>query len=52
LVKNLNLNYKVVYAGSEAALIQAFRQAEANKKPLLGYFYEPSGSCPRCRWSR
>jgi len=41
LVKNLNLNYQVVYAGSEAALIQAFRQAEANKKPLLGYFYEP-----------
>ena len=27
--------------GSEAALIQAFRQAEQNKKPLLGYFYEP-----------
>ncbi len=41
LVKNLNLNFKVVYAGSEAALIQAFRQAEANKTPLLGYFYEP-----------
>ena len=41
LVKNLNLNYQVVYAGSEAALIQAFRQAEANKTPLLGYFYEP-----------
>ena len=41
LVKNLNLNYKVVYAGSEAALIQAFRQAEANKKPLIGYFYDP-----------
>ncbi|HKQ00081.1 MAG TPA: ABC transporter substrate-binding protein [Actinomycetes bacterium] len=41
LVKNLNLNYKVVYAGSEAALIQAFRQAEANKTPLLGYFYDP-----------
>jgi glycine betaine/proline transport system substrate-binding protein len=40
-VKNLNLNYQVVYAGSEAALIQAFRQAEANKTPLLGYFYEP-----------
>ena len=31
LVKNLNLNYKVVYAGSEAALIQAFRQAEAKQ---------------------
>jgi glycine betaine/proline transport system substrate-binding protein len=31
----------VVYAGSEAALIQAFRQAETNKKPLIGYFYDP-----------
>ena len=41
LVKNLKLDYKVVYAGSEAALIQAFRQAEEKKKPLLGYFYEP-----------
>jgi glycine betaine/proline transport system substrate-binding protein len=41
LVKNLNLNYKVVYAGSETALIQAFRQAEAKKTPLIGYFYEP-----------
>ncbi|HET6627244.1 MAG TPA: ABC transporter substrate-binding protein [Nocardioidaceae bacterium] len=41
LVKNLNLDYKVVYAGSEAALIQAFRQAEKNQKPLLGYFYDP-----------
>jgi glycine betaine/proline transport system substrate-binding protein len=41
LVKNLKLNYKVVYSGSEAALIQSFRQAEATKKPLIGYFYEP-----------
>jgi len=41
LVKNLGLNYKVVYAGSEAALIQAFRAAEKNKTPMLGYFYEP-----------
>ncbi len=41
LIKNNNLNYKVVYAGSEAALITAFRQAEKQKKPLLGYFYEP-----------
>ena len=41
LVKNLNLNYKVVFAGSEAALIQAFRTAEQNKTPLLGYFYSP-----------
>jgi glycine betaine/proline transport system substrate-binding protein len=41
LVKNLNLNFKVVYAGSEAALIEAFKSAEQNKKPLIGYFYEP-----------
>jgi glycine betaine/proline transport system substrate-binding protein len=41
LVKNLKLNYKVVYAGSEAALITAFKQAEQKKTPLLGYFYAP-----------
>jgi glycine betaine/proline transport system substrate-binding protein len=41
LVKNLNLNYKVVYSGSEAALITTFRQAEQNKKAVIGYFYEP-----------
>ena len=41
LVTNLKLNYKVVYAGSEDALIEAFRQGEAQKTPVLGYFYEP-----------
>lgn len=41
LVKNLELDFEVVYAGSEAALITAFRQAEANREPLIGYFYEP-----------
>jgi glycine betaine/proline transport system substrate-binding protein len=41
LVKNLGLNFEVVYAGSEAALIQAFRKAEENKEFLIGYFYEP-----------
>jgi glycine betaine/proline transport system substrate-binding protein len=41
LVKNLDLDYKVVVGGSEAALIQSFRSAEENKKPLLAYFYEP-----------
>jgi glycine betaine/proline transport system substrate-binding protein len=41
LVKNLKLDFKVVYAGSEAALITAFRQAEKQKEPLLGYFYAP-----------
>ena len=41
LVKNLNLSYKVVQGGSETALIQSFRTAEQNKKPLLAYFYSP-----------
>jgi glycine betaine/proline transport system substrate-binding protein len=41
LVKNLDLDYEVVYAGSEAALIEQFRSAEENKTPMLGYFYEP-----------
>ncbi|MBA3249683.1 MAG: ABC transporter substrate-binding protein [Geodermatophilaceae bacterium] len=41
LVANLDLNYTVVYAGSEPALIQAFRSAEENRTPLLGYFYDP-----------
>jgi glycine betaine/proline transport system substrate-binding protein len=41
LVKNLKLDYKVVYAGSETALIQAYRNAEKNKEWVIGYFYEP-----------
>jgi glycine betaine/proline transport system substrate-binding protein len=41
LVKNLGLDFTVVYAGSENALIDAFRSAERNRKPLLGYFYSP-----------
>ncbi|GAA1757256.1 ABC transporter substrate-binding protein [Luedemannella helvata] len=41
LVKNLGLNFKVVYAGSEDALIAAFKKAEEQKQWLIGYFYEP-----------
>jgi glycine betaine/proline transport system substrate-binding protein len=41
LVKNLGLNFKVVFAGSEAALIQAFKTAEQQKKWVIGYFYDP-----------
>ncbi len=41
LVRNLDLDYQVVYAGSEAALITAFRKAQEEKTPLLGYFYAP-----------
>ena len=41
LVQNLSLNFKVVYTGSETALIQAFKTAEQQKKWVIGYFYEP-----------
>ncbi|SFE31288.1 glycine betaine/proline transport system substrate-binding protein [Actinoplanes philippinensis] len=41
LIENLKLNYTVVYAGSEDKLIAAFRKAQEDKTPLLGYFYEP-----------
>ncbi|MEV4701672.1 ABC transporter substrate-binding protein [Actinoplanes sp. NPDC049316] len=41
LIKNLKLDYTVVYAGSEDALIAAFRKAQAKRQPLIGYFYTP-----------
>jgi glycine betaine/proline transport system substrate-binding protein len=41
LIANLHLNFKVVYAGSEAGLIQAFRTAEKNHTWVIGYFYAP-----------
>jgi glycine betaine/proline transport system substrate-binding protein len=41
LIKNLDLDFKVVYSGSEAATITAFQQATEQKSPLIGYFYEP-----------
>jgi glycine betaine/proline transport system substrate-binding protein len=41
LIANLKLNYKVVFSGSEAATITAFKQAAANQTPLIGYFYDP-----------
>ncbi len=41
IVDNLNLDFKVVFSGSEAASIAAFQKAEENKEFLIGYFYEP-----------
>jgi glycine betaine/proline transport system substrate-binding protein len=41
LVKNLGLDYRVVYSGSEDALIKAAETATKNKTPVLMYFYEP-----------
>ena len=41
LVKNLGLNFKVIFSGGEAATITAYQQAVADKKPLIGYFWDP-----------
>ncbi|WP_327086874.1 ABC transporter substrate-binding protein [Nonomuraea sp. NBC_01738] len=41
LIRNLGLNYKVVYSGSEDALIKAAQEATENRTPVLMYFYEP-----------
>ena len=40
-MSNLDLDFKVVFSGSEAASIEAFRKAEENKEWVIGYWYEP-----------
>ena len=41
IIKNLNLPFKVVTGGGEAALITAIGNAFKDKSPLLFYFYVP-----------
>ncbi|MEV4909110.1 ABC transporter substrate-binding protein, partial [Streptomyces albidoflavus] len=41
LVKNLDLDYQVVFAGSEAAQITQIKQFAKEKKPFLTYWYQP-----------
>src|SRR5919109_108555 len=41
LVKNLDLDYQVVFAGSEAAQITQIKQFAKEKKPFLSYWYAP-----------
>ncbi|MFD4988176.1 ABC transporter substrate-binding protein [Streptomyces sp. NPDC058374] len=41
LVKNLGLDYQVVFAGSEAAQITQIKQFAKEKKPFLTYWYQP-----------
>ena len=41
LIRNLGLDFKVVYTGSEATSIQVAQQAARQRQPLLFYFYEP-----------
>nr|WP_246620206.1 ABC transporter substrate-binding protein [Streptomyces corallincola] len=41
LVKNLKLDYQVVFAGSEAAQITQMQQDAKEHKPFLSYWYTP-----------
>ncbi|MFJ9582910.1 ABC transporter substrate-binding protein [Streptomyces acidicola] len=41
LVNNLDLDYQVVFAGSEAAQITQIRQFAKERKPFLTYWYTP-----------
>lgn len=41
LVKNLDLDYQVVFAGSEAAQITQIQQFAKAEKPFLSYWYKP-----------
>ncbi|MFC9955665.1 ABC transporter substrate-binding protein [Streptomyces prasinus] len=41
LVKNLELDFKVVFAGSEAAQITQIQQFAKERKPFLSYWYTP-----------
>lgn len=41
LIRNLELDYQLVTGGSEAALIESFKQATTQQTPLLAYFYSP-----------
>ncbi|MER5648940.1 ABC transporter substrate-binding protein [Streptosporangium sp. NPDC002524] len=41
LVRNLGLDYRVVRAGGERALVDAAKRATRDRTPLLMYFYEP-----------
>ena len=54
IISNLDLDFKVVFSGSEAASITAFQQAEKNKEFMIGYFYEPqwlfADAAARRRW--
>ncbi len=41
LIRNLGLDFQLVTGGSEAALIESFKQATLQETPLLAYFYDP-----------
>lgn len=41
LVRNLGLNFKVRFTGSENATVETIKQAVQQKKPLLFYWWDP-----------
>ncbi|MCX6438825.1 MAG: glycine/betaine ABC transporter substrate-binding protein [Actinobacteria bacterium] len=41
MVSANKLNFKVIFSGSEAALVDGFIKAEANKTPFIGYAWQP-----------
>lgn len=41
MVSANKLNFKVIFSGSEAALVDGFTKAEANKTPFIGYAWQP-----------
>ena len=41
IIKSLGLNFKVVYAGSEAGELTALKQAYGKQAPILLYFWTP-----------
>jgi len=41
LVSANKLNFKVIFSGSEAALVDGFTKAEANKTAFIGYAWQP-----------
>ena len=41
MVSANKLNFKVIFTGSEAALIDIFTKAEANKTPAIAYAWQP-----------
>ena len=49
IIKNLKLPLKFVVAGSEAALMTAMQQAEADQKPLLLQFWQPHWMPPNAK---
>jgi len=52
IINKYGLDFKIINTGSEAALIEAFSRADADKTPVLGYFYEPQNflaKVPLCR---